>query len=62
MMRRIRADKRSACFVESILQRQISLYREAVTPQSPGLLQPWVTVAITIQPQRGYVTAQPVPG
>jgi len=49
-------------FVESILERQISLYREAVTPQSPGLLQPWVTVAITIQPQRGYVTAQPVPG
>jgi hypothetical protein len=28
------------------------LYREAVTSQSPGLLQPWVTVVLAFNPER----------
>jgi hypothetical protein len=47
-------------------------YREAVTAQSPGLLQPWVQLPLMLQPQRGcdlsaeygssYSLPQPVPG
>ena len=33
-------------------------YREAVTSQSPGLLQPWVMVVGTSQPQRGCVSGR----
>jgi hypothetical protein len=45
----IRHNKRFLFFVLCAL----FFYREAVTPRSPGLLQPWVIDHFQHQPQRG---------